>query len=517
MLKRKALMLVALAGAVASLAGCGNKKEVTLTAADFEADLTGTTIHFWTPFGSDKQDLIDEMIPEFEKATGINVEVEAKQGYDTLKDAVVESASSTTYPHITFGYPDHFASYVTNDSILRLDEYFELGSHTRYDYAKSEPDFKISDFYDDYMIENQSIEFDENGKGYTLGVPFNKSTEVMVYNETFFNWAVTKDAGIVVPNTWAEFETVSSKIMTLMQDVYGHVVGTDGEIYANAAACIAATGKDALLDFTAVENPLAEGAEQTRAFRPLGRDSTANFFITSIRQWGGTYTTVDQNGKGHMAFDSQETVTALQKMKDYYELGYLGIPSTWAEESYCSNPFKRLNCVMIIGSSAGVTNGTPPGDKFNVKSHAILYKDADKKFVISQGTNICLLNRGDAKERVAAWELLKYLAKYADGYFAAASGYFPSCDYAAKSEDYQAFYTGTPRGSAEKINYETAHVNQDEYIAQGSTWKKFVDASFVGSASLRNSIETVMKQMFIENKTPRQVIDDQYEKNSDYR
>ena len=76
--------------------------------------------------------------------------------------------------------------------------------------------FRIQDFYTDYMVENQSIEFDNDGNPYTLGVPFNKSTEVLIYNSTFFDWVAnqpTLSSKIYVPSTYEEINSVGEEIL----------------------------------------------------------------------------------------------------------------------------------------------------------------------------------------------------------------------------------------------------------------------------------------------------------------
>ncbi|MCQ2743008.1 MAG: extracellular solute-binding protein, partial [Bacilli bacterium] len=179
-------------GMVAGLTSCGGEKSIAydLDWSVTDEQLRGTTIDFWTGFGSDMQDIVSGLVEEFTAKTGINVNLESKGGYSDLNKAIILSASTKTYPHVALAYPDHMASYVNNDTIVRMDYYFENDGDDNY---------KITDFYADYMKENQSIEFKDDGTPYTLGVPFNKSTEVLTYNKTFFDWAATRDSAIKVP------------------------------------------------------------------------------------------------------------------------------------------------------------------------------------------------------------------------------------------------------------------------------------------------------------------------------
>ena len=525
-MKKNLLLLSGIAAiGAASLTACGGSNHDPYANLDFTEDISGAKISMWTPFGADMHSVVEELVKEWSKKTNVEVEIEAKSGYDTLKSAISESASSGTYPNVTFAYPDHMATYVGQNIILQLDKYFENGAATKFDYAADSPSFKVDDFYADYMRENQSVEFKADGTGYTLGVPFNKSTEVLTYNKTFFNWAKTQDSAIEVPTTWDQVDTVSSKILTLMENkgLYGKFLGDDNKVYDSHDACVDATGKNELFDFSNVVNPkTADQGNRTKAFHPLGRDSMSNFFITTVRQYGGEYTTVDKvTRKGKILFDSAETKTALTEMQNRYNAHTFGIPATWGESKYCSNPFSALNCVMTIGSSAGADSNAPKGGKFDVDCAPIFYKSADKKYVISQGTNLILLDKGTNKQRVASWELLKYLTKYVNGKFAADTGYFPSCDYAFRSEDYQDFFNYKPVSMTDQINLAAAKVNRDVYTNESANWTKFVDAAFDGSSTVRTRCETAIGLLTVglngNQQTPEKVIADMVNDLKDYQ
>lgn len=508
-----------------ALSACGGSGRDPYANLDFDEDIRGAKITMWTPFGSDMHAQVEYLVNRWSEKTGVQVVVEAKSGYDTLKSAISESASTETYPNITFAYPDHMASYVGSDILLRLDTYFEKGSSTKFDYAPENDVFAISDFYANYMDENQSVEFKEDGSGYTLGVPFNKSTEVLTYNTTFFDWAKTKDEGIFVPTTWDEVDIVCDKILAVMEnnDVYGHFIGKDGKTYDTNEEVIAATDDDALFDFSQVIDPKkATDANRTFAFRPLARDSQANFFITTVRQYGGEYSSLDKaTRKGKILFDSTEAKAGLKAMQDRYNANRIGIPQSWGEAKYSSNPFSALKCVMTVGSSAGADSNAPKGGKFDVSCAPVPFKDESNKYVISQGTNLILLDKGSNAERIASWELLKYLTKYANGEFSKKTGYFPSCDFAFQSEEYQGFFNENPKAMDAKINLAAAKVNRDVYTAPNTTWVKFVDAAFDGSSTVRTAVDTAMPLLFIGKNgrqyTPDEIVAQLYNSLSDYQ
>jgi multiple sugar transport system substrate-binding protein len=485
------LAIMAIVGT--GLASCGTK--VDPYNLNWSEDTNGTTISFWTPFGSDMETALEAIVEEFTKKTGITVNMEAKGGYDGLEKAVTLSASTNTMPNITLAYPDHEAAYVDINAIVRLDYYFE---------KDGDDTFNISDFYKDYMVENQSIEFKEDGTPYTLGVPFNKSTEVLVYNETFFDWAKTRDATIIPPDSWDDLDSVGKKINTLLAPYFQKFIGSDNIGYSKEADM--PSGVKTLFDFSTVT---------ADSFRPLSYDSQSNFFITACRQWGGKYTEVD-NGKGYLAFNSPEVKAGLTEIQGLYNDHVLGIPSNWEQAKYSSTPFKFLQTVMAVGSSAGVSNDAPTGNKFTINAKAIPFKSADKKFVISQGTNLVLLDQGSNKERIAAWKLLKFLAKEANGEFCAATGYFPSCEASANSDAYSEFISQTPLSITDKIRRNTAILNRDVYMKSSESWSKFVDPGFNGSSTIREAVDTSIAQLFIDKKTPEEIINNLYSSLSEY-
>jgi len=495
--------------ALLSLSACGNDTTVNPYDLDFSVDTTGTSINFWTPFGSDIQAIIADLCAQFTAKTGINVTTETKGSYDNLAAAITNSASTKTYPNVALAYPDHMATYVNQDIIVRMDYSFENDGDDSY---------KISDFYSDYMAENQAIEPKEGGGYYTLGVPFNKSTEVMIYNKTFFDWAKTQPAGadIAVPTTWDELNVVGPKITNFVTPYFGYLVGTDGLKYRSSTAIPSGVG--VLLDFSAVNSTY---------FKPFCYDSQANLFITACRQWGGQYTTFDSAAqKGYLAFDSDEVRQGLSDLVTYHDNEAFAIPAEFGGTSkYSSSYFASMMSVLTIGSSAGVANSAPAGDKFKVGVAPIPFHDAEHKFVISQGTNLVMLDKGTVAERVAAWKLVKFLSKEANGAFAARTDYFPSCEYAANSVEYtEELARDNPEGKSEEdmpstakqAKYFTAMVNQEVYTATGSTWTKFTDPGFTGSSTIRTAVGTAPALLFVDKKSPSEVVTSLYATLKDY-
>lgn len=523
--KALALAIAALAAvSITSLSSCGGGGGADRTFnVDMTVDTRGVSIDFWTGFGVSITETLTGLLDDFEELTGIHVTHTAQGGYDGLQEKINLSAGTTSYPNVALGYPDHFAGYVRSDIILRLDGYIEndgkipetrepidVGGVTIEDedgLFHELPAFDYDDFFSDYTRENETIEYNrDTGEGYTLGIPFNKSTEVMVYNKTFFDNENIKELGITVPTTWEEVKTVGEKILNLLdqKNAFTHILGADLNVYDGLTE-VTEAGTSVLLDLSLVNKD---------SFRVLSYDSQANFFITAVRQWGGTYTEYDKDtGNGYIAFNTPETVEALTYLKGLYQDNILGIPQSFGQTDYCSDPFKNYLSLLNVGSSAGVTNAV---GTFQIGAAPIPYHDENLKYVISQGTNLCLLDKGSDAEKVAGWKLIKFLSQYANDDFAIATGYFPTCNSALNSEDYQSYITATTGTANDMIKRDASVVNSSVYMDTTQNWNKFVDAGFVGSSTIRTTVNSVTAQVFIDNADPATVLNTIQSQLSDY-
>ena len=272
-------------------------------------------------------------------------------------------------------------------------------------------------------------------------------------------------------------------------------------------------------------------SDKKQSFKPFSYDSQANLFISTVRQFGGTYTYFDKtDNHGYLAFNSNETINGLNKLKDLYDRNIFGIPADWDEAKYGSNPFKANKTVMTLGSSAGVANSAPQGNKFQIAAAPVPFHDEDSKYVISQGANLALLDTGTREQRLAAWTLLKFLTKYANGYICSETGYYPSSAYAENGgmwvggnvEEYVNYVEWIEASenpiasSTEKIRAQTAQVNLDYYINPAQGWHKFVDQPFPGSADVRNAVAAIPGWVFYDEYTPQGAIDKIYSSLRDY-
>ena len=520
-------VLAPLCLSVTALTGCGSKMGPAGTDnLDVTIDTRGATISFWTGFGSKVNEVLEPLLEQFQQKTGITVEYESKGGYSNLQTAINLSATKKQYANVAVGYPDHFAGYINSNIQLRLDGLIandskrEVAGKDAEGYDIDKDGIRLmnySDFYSDYVTENETLEFDGEGNGYVLGLPFNKSSEVMVYNSQFFDWVATQDslkANIFVPTTWAEVKSVGLAVKSYFatKGIYGKFLMDDGNVY-NSVDEAPADHKTIIFD--------ASGVATEDEFRLLSYDSTENLFITLVRQFGGTYTELDKttNGRGFAVFNDadhkQQTLAAMAMYRDLGENKIVGIPATFGESLYCSNPFKAGKSLLNIGSTGGLSNAV---GGFKVKAAPIPQNGniPAKKYVISQGTNLALFNKGTEKEKVAAWKLMVFLSQQVNGTFASGTGYFPTCNAAFNSTDYQEYMNDSFDGAAQ-LQLEAAKINSETYGKSSDGWERFVDPAFRGSSAVRQEVGYIPGYILSgEIGDDQAILDDVYTKIRDY-
>ena len=330
MQKNQKYVIAALGTLSMALAGCSNVAtfEVQLPTlvplAEFNERYTEENpieINFWTGFGAAVSQSIDTGITQFQSAyPNIKVTHTSKGGYDNLLKAINLSVTSRSYPQVAVGYPDHFANYIRSSVQLALDPLIE----------SEEYGLDLSDIVADYMPENQSYQFDEQGNPYTLGLPFNKSTEVMVANQTFFAFMASLDETIVVPQTWANVRTVGEKILSRMAttlDMDGEAGVFGKKIYYSSADEAYRVYKDGVTPPNGWSLVLDFSSVIEAEFRPFSYDSMANFFITAVRQWGGTYTEMGEDiTEGFIRFNNDTVASMLDFFKELHDDHILAIP-----------------------------------------------------------------------------------------------------------------------------------------------------------------------------------------------
>ena len=518
----KSLLFTLASVTACALSACGKKKNKP------------GEIEFWSSFGSAYTSAVDNIVAIAEQKTGVKVTHLSKGNYDQILEKMIPAINVGKQPNLAIGYPDHFATYLADDSLMPIDDYMT--------------EEILNDYYPEYMKENYFTAYNEKN---LYALPFNKSTEVLGYNGTFVAYCATKDESLgTIPKTWAEWEVQGPKYLAIYDDLidnsfvlYGkqHNDGSAYDLVAKAKENNVkddegdihdAAGRVGLIDFGAIHDK----KENTRL---ISWDATDNAFITLCRQWGAEYTDLDlkKNNQGSMGVNFQKgdvlfgSSTNMPKVVDFLKFftnlsrkRIFGVPAE-LNGQYSSDAFQDGSVMFMICSSGGLSYNTKTWhNDFTVAP--IPYKDENHKFVISQGANICMTDKGNYDDCFKVMRELTTGDTQAE--WCLSTGYYPSTKSATNSAKYQTFlheaepavmqkyvndWNAKPENASKQMTLddrekqvygnpnrsafrEGSMVNEKYYMGEGSTWHKFVDDAFNGSSGVRKAVKNALKIVF---------------------
>ncbi len=435
---------------------------VTESPVPFTLSTAPMTITLWHAMGQDNTALLNKYARSFEQkmATehGANITVviaESAGNYNTLRSNMINAITAGTYPNLVQGYPDHVAEYLNGKVVVNLNPYIHSdiwGLHG-------------ADAFDDIIqaYREENSQYDLAGTFYSL--PFNKSTEVMIYNKTVFD-----ALGLTAPTTWQE-------LIAMAPTLRNHA-------YANG--------------------------QTPTSFRPAAYDSNGNAFITFTRQFGGQYTAINfTNMRGqYLWHTNQNTFAAMQFLKDNNSI--ITLPDFW-DQQYASTPFVNGQVYVTFGSSAGVRYNIPGGfnaanpslgTTFQIGVAPIPY-NADRpndRAVIQQGTNISLLTKGTSQEQLASWLFLKHLINTENTMdWAINTGYLPVRTSAYTHPTYTAF-----------LNQPNNAIAITALAAYQQSGYFFYDPAFVGSSRARTQVGLALERIMLGDGNIQQALTDAF-------
>jgi len=428
------------------------------------------------------EDFHDYQVKEYGRKF-ITVDIMTISGsYDELRSTTIldiNSKNEDNIPDLIMGYPDHFAEYYGGGNLVNLQAFMD---DPKVGFTKEEMD----DFIEGYMPENRGFDVDEKTGEPTndyYGLPFNKSTEVMVYNKTALEKIFNKEGENYldkIPATWDELRTVSEEIIErvkagALDDVFVESYDPDKD-------------ETTYLKVSDYLNP------SNLKFYPFGYDSSANAFITLTRQFGGEYTKRQDVFTGTIHFDNAKSKAAMKYVQDMRKDGIFATAAVLGGQ-YNSDAIKLIQVLMSVGSSAGVGYNTSDKYPYELGFAPIPYYSEDAKYVIQQGTNIGMLNWNTDEEKLAAWLFIKFLMEPENtAQFAMdTGGYLPVRKSAYETDDYKE-YLENPTIDKREFS-AAANVALNEYINKGFSF--FVDPAFIGSSKVRNEVERVFDSIIV--------------------
>lgn len=488
-------------------------------------------VTFWHAMGQSNQVLIQKMIDSFEaKYPNVNVEQYNQGGYDDLLEKVKNNIKSGTTPTIAQTYPDHVTSYLTSKTaVVNLNNYI-------YDEEVGFDALGISgaDYVDSFWAEGTS--YGTDGSMYSL--PFNKSTEVTIYNQDIFNkydWFVT----LLGLNAEEVYETYAAneydadgkvtkyntKERTFKKDFVWHPtweqlekIGEAFKATAEYKSCI-----DAGLNAAAV-----------------GYDSQSNLFITLTQQLAAldgaygvkgqeAYTRLVGNGQGEFTFlneDNPYARAAVRYYKEQYDRKNFVTSGTLGAD-YCSDAFKGEQCVVTIGSSGGAHHNSPDGTFTPAVATYPQWEAAteDQYQVIQQGTNITLFTQPDKEVEKYGWLFMCHMISYECSLiWSTGNPYFPIRKDVISSEEYQNFLEGVvyekdeETGEIKKDENGNPMIDSDAALTQLSAkiaWTQnqwfYTNVAFNGTDISRAKIELLIQNVLLNESTQNLTVgSDQY-------
>lgn len=447
-------------------------------------------ITFWHSNGSTIENKLLQYGTDFEAymlTQGVNIKVNiVKNGsnYDELRTNVVNAIKGAELPNLVQNYPDHVVEYQANGVIESLTPYIY---HPVHGLDPENPNENLEDIVMAYREENRS----NNLIGDYLSMPFNKSTEVVAYNKTFFDEVL---GGRAMPETW-------QGLFGLVDDIYEIKDEQIDKIAANWAAGGAPLKAE-------------EIAKAKNEFVPFTYDSVGNAFITLTRQFGGQYTSRDPvTGKGQVDFINANTIRMLKFFAEDRGRTFT-VPQNWGVDYGNAVSFQGTT-LFSAGSTGGLryNNAVKNGYKlYDVGVMTVPYdqQNPSSRTVIQQGTNISLTTAGSAEQKLASWLFLKYLTStdiQAD--FGIATGYTPVRLSSIQTAAYQEFLEaadieladsasamGLSNSAYEKLA-EQKLVAMGARVAAEQTQYMFYDNAFIGSSKAREEVGSAFERVML--------------------
>ena len=458
-IRRAAVLVLALLLVCSALllTGCHGSRGLDAFAVPEEFDTSKQyEITFWAKNDTNKTQtkIYETAIRDFEKLyPNIKVNMRLYTDYGKIYNDVITNIATGTTPNVCITYPDHIATYMTGSNVVvPLDELFANekyglgGTALAFDGPTKEE--IIPEFLDECILGEEHY-----------AVPYMRSTEICYVNKTF-----VEQLGYELPDvlTW---------------DFVWEVAEAAAE--KNADGTFKLNGQKVMIPFI--------------------DKSTDNMMIQMLRQKDAGYST----DAGEIEIFNDTTKEILYTIAGHAKTGAF---STFKISSYPANFLNAGQCVFAIDSSAGATwmgSHAPLSDiskdkfvEFETAVRPVPQFDPEHPEMISQGPSVCIFNKKDPQEVLAAWLFTQYLlTNDVQIAYSETEGYVPVTSKAQESAEYQDYLS---RAGEDNSTYYDVKI-QAAQVLLSHTENTFVTPVFNGSASLRDAagqmIENVVKSV----------------------
>lgn len=430
-------------------------------------------ITFWAKNDTNKTQtaIYERAIDDFETLyPNVTVNLRLYTDYGKIYNDVITNIATNTTPNVCITYPDHIATYLTGTNLvvplenLFADEKYGLGGSQ---VAFESP--KANEIIPQFLEE---CAFD----GHYYALPYMRSTEACYVNKTY-----VEDLGYTLPDTltWDFVWEVSEAAMEK---------DTDGNFIVN--------GQKVMIPFI--------------------YKSTDNMMIQMLRQQNAGYST----DEGEILLFNDITESLLYTIAGHADSGAF---STFKISSYPANFLNAGQCIFAIDSTAGATwmgTDAPLTDisedklvRFETEVMTIPQFDTDNPRMISQGPSVCIFNKEDPQEVLAAWLFTQYLlTNDVQIAYSETEGYVPVTSIAQDSAEYRDYLS---RGGEDNALYYDVKIKAAKLLLD-NVENTFVTPVFVGSASLRdaagqlieNTVKSVRRGQTVDEKYMDSLYDD---------
>ena len=449
------------------LGGChgARSRDTFVIPADFDPDAS-YEITFWAKNDTNKAqtNIYKAAIESFTALyPNITVNLRLYTDYGKIYNDVITNIATQTTPNVCITYPDHIATYKTGENVvvpldtLMNDAAYGLGGEAlRFESPTKEE--IVPSFLAECVIDEV-----------TYALPYMRSTEACYINKTY-----VEALGYTLPETltWDFLWEVSEAAMAK---------GADGKFLVN--------GQDVLIPFI--------------------YKSTDNMMISYLKQTGAGYATAD----GEIEIFNDTTKDFLYTIASHAATGAF---STFKISSYPANFLNAGQCIFAIDSTAGATwMGThaPLSDiapenlvEFETVVMPIPQVDPDNPQMISQGPSVCIFNKEDPGEVMAAWLFAQYLlTNEVQIAYAETEGYVPVTTTAQSDPSYLDYLSRA--GEDDNAHYEVKIAASRLLLA--NTENTFVTPVYNGSASLRDAAGQMIESV-VKSERRHEVIDEAY-------
>jgi len=153
------------------LAACGGEPEPVVQTDLEQVDPTGQQVTFWYQHALEREDLLVELIAEFNRGNtwGIQVQGEYTGGYSDIFNKMLVGMQAGSLPDLVVAYNNQATVYFINDGVVDLKPYMDSPKWGLSAEA-------LADYYSAFVEQ-------DNYQGVQVAFPPNRSMELLYYNE----------------------------------------------------------------------------------------------------------------------------------------------------------------------------------------------------------------------------------------------------------------------------------------------------------------------------------------------